>query len=209
MDENENPTTETEETTVETSATGTDAETAESSEALGDAGKKALDSMKSKWHAERDQRRELERQLEELRATQSKPEGDDTPDLEEIKRQATREALATANARVLRSEIKAAAVGKLADPADALAFLDLDKFEVGEDGVDADEVADAIESLIQSKPHLAAAPAKRFQGTGDGGARKAAGPSQLTRDELSRMTPEQIVQAKQEGRMADLLKTRR
>lgn len=206
MDENENPTTETEETTVETSATGTDAETAESSEALGDAGKKALDSMKSKWHAERDQRRELERQLEELRATQSKPKGDDeTPDLEEIKRQATREALATANARVLRSEIKAAAVGKLADPADALAFLDLDQFEVGEEGVDADEIADAIESLIQSKPHLAAAQAKRFQGTGDGGARKASGPSQLTRADLAKMTPEQITQAKKDGRLNDLL----
>lgn len=206
MSENENPTTETDETTADTSATGTDAETADTSEApLGDAGKKALDSMKSKWHTERDQRRELERQLEELRAAQSKPEGDDTPDLEEIKRQATREALASANSRVLRSEIKAAAVGKLADPADALAFLDLDKFEVGEDGVDADEIADAIESLIQSKPHLAAAQAKRFQGTGDGGARKAAGPSQLTRADLANMTPEQITKAKLEGRLNTLL----
>lgn len=94
----------------------------------------------------------------------------------------------------------------MADPTDALAFIDLDKFEVSEDGsVDADEIADAIDTLIQNKPHLSAATVKRFQGTGDGGARKATGPSQLTRADLANMTPEQITQAKKDGRLKTLL----
>lgn len=46
----------------------------------------------------------------------------------------------------------------------------------------------------------------RFQGTGDGGARKAAVYArQLTADDLKSMTPRQIDQARREGRLRDLL----
>lgn len=177
-------------------------------DALGDAGKKALDSMKSKWHAERDQRRALEAEIEALKAP--KPSGDDSaPDTAEIKRQATRDANAKANTRIIRSEIKAAAAGKLADPSDALAYLDPSKFELNADGdVDADELADAIDDLLTRKPYLAAKAAPRFQGTGDGGAaRNAQGPSQLTREDLKRMSPVAISKAKAEGRLNSLLGT--
>jgi hypothetical protein len=177
----------------------------EGAENLGDAGKKALDSMKGKWREERTKRQELEQRLAAL---ESAPKGEnETPDADQIKAQATREALSKANSRILKSEIKAAAAGKFADPADALAFLDLDKFEVDESGdVDADEITDAIEELLTRKPHLAATARPRFQGTGDGGAaRKAAGPKQLTRDDLKRMSPEQIHKAKAEGRLNNVL----
>jgi hypothetical protein len=182
--------------------TGSDAGT----DALGDAGKKALDSMKARWKEERDARRKLEKDLEDLRAP--KPAGaDDKPDAAEIKRQATRDANAKANARILRSEIKAAAAGKLADPADALAYLDPKLFEVDDNGdVDAEEISDAIEDLLTRKPYLAAKAVSRFQGTGDGGAaRKASGPSQLTRKDLDGMSPEAIVKAKREGRLKSIL----
>ena len=93
----------------------------------------------------------------------------------EARREAEQAATAKANARILRSEVRAAAAGKLADPKDALRFLDLDQFEVDEDGeVDEDEIADAIEDLVKRKPYLAAAQGgngKRFQGRGDGGTR--------------------------------------
>jgi hypothetical protein len=182
--------------------TGTDAGT----DALGDAGKKALDSMKSRWKAERDARRKLEEELEGLKVP--KPTGDnDQADAAEIKRQATRDANAKANARILRSEIKAAAAGKLADPSDALAYLDPAAFEVDANGdVDAEELADAIEDLLTRKPYLGATSRPRFQGTGDGGAaRKASGPSQLTRQDLKSMSPEAIVKAKREGRLKTVL----
>lgn len=169
---------------------------------LGDAGKKALDSMKSKWREERDQRRKLAEELEALKAPKA-PASDDKADAAEIKRQATRDANAKANTRVVRSEIKAAAAGKLADPADALAHLDPKSFEVDENGdVDAEELADAIEDLLKRKPYLAASGRPRFQGTGDGGAvHKTTGPAQLTREDLRGMSPAAINKARTEGRL--------
>ncbi|MGW2260280.1 hypothetical protein ACWCXE_21060 [Streptomyces sp. NPDC001780] len=177
---------------------GTDDVDPDGADDLGDKGKRALDSMKTKWRTERDRRRDLEQRLAQK---------DDTDDSTAVRRQAETEALAKANARIVRAEVKAAAAGKLADPADAHRFLDLDQLEVDADGnVDPDEIAEAIDNLIKSKPYLAAATAKRFQGTGDGGAaRKAPRPKQLSRADLKTMTPEQIVKAKADGRLNDLL----
>ncbi|GAA3854214.1 hypothetical protein GCM10023084_05510 [Streptomyces lacrimifluminis] len=170
----------------------------EGADDLGDKGKRALASMKGKWKSERDKRKELEDQL----AQQGSAD-----EAETVRRKAEQDALAKANARILRAEVKAAAAGKLADPADAFKFLDLDQFEVDDDGnVDSDEVADAIDELIKSKPYLAAATAKRFQGTGDGGAaRKASRPKQLSKQDLKTMTPEAIDQARIDGRLDDLM----
>lgn len=170
----------------------------EGADELGDKGKRALASMKGKWKSERDKRKELEDQL----AQQGSAD-----EAETVLRKAEQTALAKANTRILRAEVKAAAAGRLADPADAYKFLDLDQFEVDDDGnVDSDEVADAIDDLIKSKPYLAAATAKRFQGTGDGGAaRKASRPKQLTKQDLKTMTPEAIDQARIDGRLDDLM----
>jgi hypothetical protein len=176
----------------------------EGADQLGDAGKRALNAMKAKWRAERDKNRATTAELEQLRKAGSK---DGEPSAEDIRREAEQAASKKANTRILRSEIRAAATGKLADPKDALTFLDLEQFEVDENGeVDSDEIADAIDELVKNKPYLAAATAKRFQGTGDGGAaRKAGKPKQLTENDLKTMTPEQIVKAQDEGRFDDLL----
>ncbi|MGW2044646.1 hypothetical protein ACWCPF_05615 [Streptomyces sp. NPDC001858] len=167
-------------------------------DALGDKGKRALASMKGKWRSERDKRKQLEEQL-------AQKAGAD--EAETVRRKAEQDALGKANSRIVRAEVKAAAAGKLADPADAYKFLDLDQFEVDDDGnVDSEEVAEAIEELIKSKPYLAAATAKRFQGTGDGGAaRKAGRPKQLTQQDLKTMTPEAIDKARIDGRLDDLM----
>ncbi|MFM9815207.1 hypothetical protein ACKI16_42875 [Streptomyces scabiei] len=164
---------------------------------LGDKGKRALASMKGKWRKERDQRKELERRL----AKDDKGGGDDAV------AKATAAATAKANTRILKAEIRAAAAKKLADPRDALRFLDLEQFEVDDEGeVDAEEIADAIETLIKNKPYLAAQSRQRFQGTGDGGAaRKAGRPKQLTERDLKNMSAEQIVKAQEEGKLDDLL----
>lgn len=157
-----------------TDAADTDADDGQDGAAdqLGDAGKKALDAMKAKWRAERDRAKALEAQL----AKAAKPADDgDKPDPEAIRAEAKREAQAAANERILRSEVKAAAAGKLADPADAHRFLDLSQFEVDDDGnVDQEELDDAIDELLKKKPYLAAAQGqqRRFQGSADSGARK-------------------------------------
>src|SRR5699024_8991195 len=108
--------------------------------------------------------------------------------------------------RILRSEIKAAGTGRLADPTDAYSFLDLTQFEVDDDGnVDEDEIAEAIDELVKKKPYLAAQGGRRFQGSADGGTRKEARPKQLTRADLAGMSPAEIDQAHKTGRLHDLL----
>ncbi|MFB4320665.1 hypothetical protein [Actinomadura sp. 21ATH] len=167
---------------------------------LGAAGEKALQAEKEKRKKAAAELREAKAELERLR------NGDDK--VAEAAREAERAAIAKANSRILRAEIKAAAAGRLANPALAVKLLDLDQFEVSEDGdVDPDEIASAIGKLLKDEPYLAAQGGKsRFQGTGDGGSRKGNGrPSQLSREDLKRMSPEAIVKAKAEGRLNEAL----
>lgn len=178
----------------------------EGAEDLGDKGKQALDRMKAKLKAERDKRRAVETERDQLKAGKAGGE----PDRERIRSEAEQAATAKANARIVRSEVRAAAAGKLADPKDALRFLDLDQFEVDSDGqVDEDEITDAIDQLVKDKPYLAAAATAkqpRFQGTGDGGARKGTGGvKQLGKNDLKSMTAEQIEEARQKGQLRDYL----
>ncbi|MCF0087158.1 MULTISPECIES: hypothetical protein [unclassified Streptomyces] len=130
---------------------------------LGDAGKKAL-------QAERDARKAAEDRVKELEAKLSrKPKddkgkteggdgkGDPPLDAEALKKEVRDELKADTDARLIRAEVKAAAAGKLADPADAPKFIDLTKIKVGEDGdPDAKQIKKAIEDLLKEKPYLAA-----------------------------------------------------
>lgn len=145
----------------------------EGADQLGDAGKKALDAMKAKWQKERDARRAAEAKLTDT--AKPAPSAEDKPDVDKIRSDAETAATAKANVRIIRSELKAAAATKLADPSDAAAFIDLTQFEVDADGnVDEDELNEAIADLLVKKPHLAkvdgAAP--RPRGSADGGVRK-------------------------------------
>ncbi|MFR9796147.1 hypothetical protein ACL02U_09625 [Streptomyces sp. MS06] len=175
----------------------------EGADQLGDPGKKALASMKDKLRKERERRKAAEGERDKLKGS------GDADDPERIRNEATQAATARANARIVRSEIRAAAAGKLTNPRDALHFLDVSQFEVDEDGqVDEDEIADAIDDLLKERPYLGAAAKgqSRFQGTGDGGARKGTGgPKQLTEQQVKKMTPEQIDEAHRKGQLRDYL----
>ena len=193
---------ETAETTVDqstadgaTTDTGTESATVtEGATALGDAGKKALDAMKAELKQAKDElanlraangdkrgverirqqlRDEVQDQVRELEAFKAKAEGREAEHAATLAAQAVKdEALSAANQRILKAEVRAQAAAKLNDPKDALLYLDLSGFEVGEDGeVDGDAVATAIDKLITDKPYLAAQ-GTRFKGEADGGARK-------------------------------------
>ena len=159
--------------TADGAATETGAESAavtEGATALGDAGKKALDAMK----AERNEAKAAAKQAaDDLAALRAKAEGREVEYKASLAAQAVKdEALSAANQRILKAEVRAQAASKLNDPKDALLYLDLSGFEVGEDGeVDGDAVAAAIDKLITDKPYLAAQ-GTRFKGEADGGARK-------------------------------------
>lgn len=197
----------------QTDDAGTDrADDAEGADSLGDAGKKALDAMKGKWQKERDERKVRDARIAELEAKLAAKgdDGDKNADAA-ARRDLEAKALAKANDRIVRSEVKAAAVGKLADPKDALLLLDLASFEVdGDGGVDEEEIADAIDKLLKEKPYLAAQGGRRFGGSADQGSRKGSSrPAQLTQADLDRMTPEQIVAAKKNGQFDDLMSGKR
>ena len=152
--------------------------------------------LEKKLKAERDSREALEIQLapaEEQAAAKARAEVE-------------KEITGKANARILKSELRASATGKLADPADAALYIDLSQFDVGDDGeVDSGALNDAIADLLTRKPHLAAGKPNRFDGDADQGARgKETKVSQLRREDLATMTPQQIVQAQNAGKLTEL-----
>src|SRR6185312_14715645 len=108
---------------------------------------------------------------------------------------------AEARAEVLREraldKVEAKAAKLFADPEDARALLAARVEDFVDDGqVDVDAINEALADLLSKKPHLAAAKAARFQGGADGGARKGSQVAQLTEQDLSRMTPQQIDKAR-------------
>lgn len=199
------------ETVSETSAdTSTTAETA-TGEATTATEVRDPAKLLSAYEAEKTKRREQDIALRDLTAKfaemQAKADGKEAEFLAAQEAQKVKdEALSGANQRILKSEVKAAAKGVLADPQDAYKFLDLDSFEVDSDGnVDESAIATALADLIAQKPYLAAQGGQRFKGTADGGARTdASKPSQLTKADMAGMSPEQIVEAHDAGRFDDL-----
>lgn len=172
---------------------------------LGDKGKQALDRMKAERKAANEKAAAEKARADALQAKLDGREAEHAAEQE--KANARAEALQVANQRILRSEIKAAAKGVLADPADAYRFLDMSQFEVSDDGdVDDEAIAAALKDLVESKPYLAVQDgAKRFQHTADGGPKGSAGNPQVTEAQLKTMTPDEIVKAQNEGRLEKLL----
>jgi hypothetical protein len=191
---------------------GTDRAGDEGADSLGDAGKKALDAMKGKWQTERDARKERDAEIAQLKVQLAKQRGadtksDDKPDVDELRKQARAEARAEALQERALDRIEARAAKKFADPEDARSFLARRvKDFIDGDTVDTEAIDEALEDLLKKKPHLAAqGERRRFEAGADGGARKASKPDQLTRADLAKMTPQQIVKAQAEGRLADLM----
>lgn len=119
--------------------------------------------------------------------------------------QAATATLERAKATLLKSAIIAAAAGKLADPSDAVALIDRTSFEFDADG-NPTNVEDAVNSLLEAKPHLAAAGGERGGNGADQGARGGSGSKQLSSTEG--MTPDEIATATAEGRFDTFLATK-
>lgn len=185
--------------------------TGDQGDGLGEAGRAALKAERAARKEAEKARKALEAEIAAIReqAQQSSDEAAQKAEADRIRREATEAATAKANERILAAEVRAAAAGKLSDPADALRFLNMTDFEVAADGsVDAGEISGAISDLIKSKPYLAAT-AQGFQGSGDNGARggKPGGPPQITsREALRKMSSAEIVKARKEGRLDKLLR---
>lgn len=170
--------------------TDTSDEDPEGADKLGDAGKKALDSMKARVKRERDRRIAVERELVDLKKPKPAPtakkhdsaDGDKLAvDADEIRKQVEAElaekmAADQARERVL-DKIEAKAAKGFADPVDAVAMLMRDHkpddfLDNGKPDVEA--IQDALTELLEKKPYLGAAAqggGSRFQGSAEGGAK--------------------------------------
>src|SRR5688500_11354240 len=146
---------------------------------LGEKGEKALKAERDARKSAEKARKAADKELSDLKAKLAELEegtkADHEKELEKVrsetKAEADKEATAKVRERIVRSEVKAAAAGKLADPADAIRLLDLDEFDVDDDGdVDDKAIEKAIAQLLKEKPYLAAEP-KPKGGSGDNGAR--------------------------------------
>jgi len=181
----------------------------EGEDALGDAGKRALDKMKADLRAEKARRKAAETEAAALKA--SKTEGDDSKtDLDAVRTEALKQARAETLRERALDRLEARAGRKFNDSADARAHLAsrVEDFIDGEQ-IDAAAIDEALTELLEAKPYLAAAGAKpRFEGTADNGARKgASGPKQLGKADLARMSADQIVAAQKAGQFDEYLAT--
>lgn len=135
-------------------------------EALGDGGIAALRAEREARAAAERERDAARQEADDLKAKHQTAE---EKAINDAKKEGATEATLAANRRIVRSEIKAAAGGKLTDPGDAAGLLgDLDRFIV-KDEVDEKAIASAIDDLVKAKPYLAA--------TGGGKARPLPGGS--------------------------------
>lgn len=209
-----------ENTTIKDTSTHGDEPEPKNQNPAGEREEQTAEYWKSKYEGSRKVNRDLESKLngayrrldhlddveKQLASFQGKEaEYEKAKQVEQINAQA----IAKANGRVLKAEIRAAASGRLTDPSDALRYLDLSTFEVSEDGeVDTTAIASAIDQLLETKPYLGKAEKtptgvqiKPPSATRDGDRHKG----QLTRDDLKTMSPEAIRQARAEHRLDDLL----
>lgn len=172
---------------------------------LRDEGKKAIDAMKAERNQAREDAKRLQAEIAQLKA---KEEGREAEYQAELERQKVKdEALAQADDRIRKAEIRALAAGKLADPNDALQFLDLSSIEVSDEGaIDSALAEQMIADLLNSKPYLAAQSGKRFEGNADGGPRNVGSQTrQLTQADLVGLSPDEVIAAKTAGQLNQLL----
>lgn len=151
-----------------------DALTPDEEASLGDAGKQAIEREKSRRKAALDAKKAAETRADEL-ATQlaEATRKGDAADVEAAVNKAKAEIAAEYQSKVVASEIRAAAAGKVVD-VDLLGNLpefDPKNFLTDAGEVDQDKIATAVDDLVTSKPYLAAQ-GGRSKGSADGGARK-------------------------------------
>ena len=167
------------------SGDGSSDDTGDGDADLGEKGEKALraerDAKRAAEKAAKAEKKRADTLAAELEALKN-PSGDDAAKaaaaakkaVDDAREEAKAEASAEANRRILKAEVKAAAGGVLADPNDAVRLLDLDDFDVDDDGdVDEGEIKKVIKQLVKDKPYLAIG-FKPKPGSADGGARNTA-----------------------------------
>ncbi|MFJ3858159.1 hypothetical protein ACIPRL_18180 [Streptomyces sp. NPDC090085] len=107
------------------------------------------DDQADELSTERAAREAAEREAARLRRANAAQRGTDLDALRaEIRAEFTEQ--------LVRAELRAAAAGKLRDPADALALLDVASLAGSGSELDTDAIGKAVAELVKAKPYLAA-----------------------------------------------------
>jgi hypothetical protein len=171
---------------------------------LGDAGKKAIEAERRARRDAEQRAKRLESELEQFRVSQM---SEQEKAIVLARAEGAREASTKVTRRLAEAEVRAAAAGRLADPADAIRLLDIDSFIPDGDGdIDAAAIAAAIDQLVTSKPYLAPTtrPNPGFVPTGA----KGDTPRQFSRSQLRdpafyAANEAEILKAAREGRITN------
>lgn len=178
-------------------ATDTTEADAAATESLGDAGKRALDAIRTERDEYKQAVRDARAELETVTAQSAQ--------LQQQLEQRTA-ALEAQTKRTLDYAIRSAAAGKLIDPSDALAFVDTSALLTDAGEIDTDKIDTAISELLENRPHLAADTRRKPIGSaGQGEGRDRSAIQQVTRDQLATMAPAQINEARKQGRLNHLM----
>jgi hypothetical protein len=128
-------------------------------DALGDAGKKALERMKAERAAAKKEAAAAKKQAAELARKVQEFEDAKKSELERATAKAERaaEQAAKAVARAVAAEVKAVASGQFADPSDATDVLmrDPSKYVDADGDIDTDAIEADLADLLERKPHWA------------------------------------------------------
>lgn len=163
-------------TSTDESPEGQSGETGQPAEdALAEAGRKAIAAERAKAKSESQKRRLAETELAALKASlEKKAESAETVDPKAIAETAKAEVRAEILKDRALDKVEVLAAKTFANPALAAKLLasDVDSF-VDDGKVDVEAINDALKALLEAEPYLAAAPAKRFQGSADQGPRNS------------------------------------
>lgn len=125
--------------------------------ALGEAGKKALERMKAERAAAKKEAAAAKKQAADLARKVAEFEDRDRSESEKLAAKAERseKQAAKAVARAVSSEVKVAAVGQFADPSDAVDVLmrDPSKYVDSDGEIDTDAIEADLADLLERKPH--------------------------------------------------------
>ncbi|MEV6696233.1 hypothetical protein AB0M68_03595 [Streptomyces sp. NPDC051453] len=140
---------------------GPEPEDPEGADKLGDAGKKALEAMKSERAAAKKAAAAEKKRADELARKVADFEDRDKSELDKATSKAERleEQAAKATKRAVLAEVRAAAK-EFADAEDAAAFLDLTAYTSDDGEIDTEAISADLEALLERKPHLRRAAAE-------------------------------------------------
>lgn len=208
------------ETQTDTPQTETETEAQPAAEVTGDTAKTLTqDEVDKIVEARLARERKKFSDYEDLKSKAAKLAEIEADQLSEIEKAQKRAADAEAEAAELKDRIKSSSLRSallaeaakpdrnIVDPGAVVDFLtgsDSDLVDIDDEGTPTN-VADAMDQLLAKRNYLVAAGSPKPTPSADQGARGTGGANQVTEAQLQTLTPQQIVEARSEGRLDNLL----